>query len=659
MKKALLVELPVFERMTPLVSGYLQSYAMTDPLIRDEYRFERYSVTAKAAHRDQIIRDLINVDADVYAFSCYVWNMGLVRAVIAAIRQARPLAQIILGGPQVMSQGKRYLDQADERTVICNGEGELTFAQYLRALIEPAPRFEDVKGLSFYRDGELVTTEKQERLKSLDEIPSPYLSGIFDSTYSIAILETNRGCPYHCGFCYWGAATNDRVHRFDEQRVRDEIKWVAENEILFLFIADANWGMLGRDVEISQHLTDCATEHGAPNVVYFSAAKNKPHAVTKITGIFQDANLIASQPISMQTLEPRSLELIKRSNIKLDAFAAIQEDLREKQISSFVELIWPLPGETLESFKRGIGTLCENGAQTVIAYPHLLLNNTPIYHSTEQMGIVTRAVDDDITEAKIVIGTSEVTQAEFAEGMYYFYAFHALHNTHNLRIVSRYLVDHKELTYPEIFSAFSDFLRRQSADDPVLEYIERSIRDADYYDVNNYGLFIHSVMHEHRELVAEHVRRFVRGQEWWADPRVRALFELDLVNRPYMYSNTPMDVHADGFETLRLVGTGPRSYTVEVPEEYLPDLTDAIQIPAMPADRVFTIDHKRLQYPFMVTQSRDHSGSYCHGMIEKAGNVLPSWLPGPIDAPTDGPTDADRAARESAAEKGRYSHVGS
>jgi hypothetical protein len=53
----------------------------------------------------------------------------------------------------------------------------------------------------------------------------------------------------------------------------------------------------------------------------------------------------------------------------------------------------------------------------------------------------------------------------------------------------------------------------------------------------------------------------------------------------------------------------------------------------------------------MVTQSRDHSGSYCHGMIEKVGNVLPSWLPGPAKA--------DRPARESAGEKGQFSHVGS
>ena len=623
MKKVLLVEFSVFERMTPLATGYLQAFAMEDPVIRREYQFERYTTVSRTP-RDEVIPDLLRSAADVYAFSCYVWNMGLVKSAVAAIRQARPQAQIILGGPQVMSQGRRYLSSTDERTVLCNGEGEVTFAQYLLALTDSGSRLDEVNGLSFYRDGELVTTEKQPRNSNLDEIPSPFLKGIFDSNYSIAIMETTRGCPYHCGFCFWGAATNDRVYRFDEQRVRDEIEWVAKNEILFLFLADANWGMLSRDIEISQHITNCAKEHAAPNVVYFSAAKNKPQAVTKITSIFQDANLISSQPVSLQTIEPASLELIERSNIKLSAFAAIQEDLREKQISSFVELIWPLPGETLDSFKRGIGTLCENEAQTIIAYPQLLLNNTPIYHNTERMGIVSRAAGGENTEARVVIGTKEVSVDEFVEGMYYFYAFHGLHNTRSLKTVSRYLVKHSGMQYQDIFYAFAEFLRQQGENDPILAYMERSIRTADYYDVNNYGLFINSVMHEHRELFGDHLRRFVQSQDWWDDDKVRALFEIDILNRPYMYSNTPLDAPPD-FDALRLLDSGTRSYTVQVPTQHIAELVDTVQIQTMPADGVFVVDHKRLQYPFMPTQSRDHSGSYCHGMIEKVGNITPFW----------------------------------
>src|SRR5215469_920546 len=116
----------------------------------------------------------------------------------------------------------------------------------------------------------------------------------------------------------------------------------------------------------------------------------------------------------------------------MQAFEAVQQDLRAKSISSFIELIWPLPGETLASFQRGVGTLCESDAQTVIAYPHLLLHNTPLYHRREELGLVTRPAADGISEARIVIWTQQVDEDEFAEGMRYFYAVHALHNTRSL-----------------------------------------------------------------------------------------------------------------------------------------------------------------------------------------------------------------------------------
>lgn len=625
MKKVTFVELPVFERMMPLASGYLQAYATKDPFVRREYEFQQYTAVVKTPPAE-IVRDLAHSAADVYAFSCYVWNIGLVRSVMTALRHVRPRARFILGGPQVMKHAHSYLDRADEQTAICNGEGEITFTEYLCALTERSPDLHQINGLSFYRDGELVSTPGQPRISNLDDIPSPFLNGIFDAGYSMSIMETNRGCPYHCGFCYWGAATNDRVYRFDEQRVRDEITWMARNEIIFLYIADANWGMLSRDVEISRHIAECTHSYGLPNVVYFSAAKNKPHAVTAITGIFQSAGLIASQPVSLQTLEPRSLDLISRSNIKLGAFAAVQEDLRDKGISSFIELIWPLPGETLGSYKRGIGTLCENEAQTVIAYPHLLLNNTPVYHNSEDLGLVTRAAGGEVAEARVVVATKQVSEDDFAQGMRYFYAVHALHNTRSLRTVIRYLSKESKAGYADLFSAFADFWLKQPAEDPIVTYVERSIRDADYYDINNYGLFIHSVLHEHRQVFADHVRRFAQSQPWWQDARVRALFEIDLVNRPYIYSNTPLDPQED-LRVLQLVAHSGRSYTVRVPGEHNAALANSVRVEAIPGDGLFVVDHKRMQYPFMRTQSLDHNGSYCHGMIEKIENIMPAWRP--------------------------------
>lgn len=628
MKSVITVELSVFERITPLVSGYLQSYALADPGVRSEYCFDTYTTSVKTP-LETITRDLLRADADIYAFSSYIWNMGLVRSVVKVLREQNPEAQVILGGPQVMHHGRKYLEPDDENVTICNGEGEATFTEYLRELAEPQPELAGVAGISFYRGHQLINTDGRARIKDLNSIPSPFLSGLIKPDYSIGIIETNRGCPYHCGFCYWGAATNDRVYQFDEDRVRDEFAWMARSGNLSFYIADANWGMLSRDVTLSEHIAQCARQHGTPKIIYFSAAKNKPHAVTKITEIFQEAGLVTSQPVSMQTLEPDSLRIIRRENIKLEAFRAVQNDLQQRGLNSFIELIWPLPGETLESFKKGIGTLCKQDAQTVISYSHLLLNNTPLYHSQKALGLVTRPAGGSVAEAQVVVATEQVTEQEFGEGMRYFYAVHAVQNTRSLRAVSKYLTSSGITTYPDLFSSFVDFWSTLGRGDPITDFVEKSIRDALYYDVGNYGLHIHNVLHEHRKVFTRQLSEFVSSQPWWTDPKVRVLFEFDLLSRPYIYSNTPLEDHRNQLEQVCLIDSESRRYTVAVPSAWHESLAEAfkMELAGSAGDR-FQVDHKRLQYPYMATQGIEHNANYCFGMIEKVQNIVPVWRTG-------------------------------
>lgn len=626
MKRVALVELSVFDRITPLVSAYLRAYALTDSSVRAAYWLRTCTNSVKRPF-EQTARDILgHGGADIYAISCYVWNMGLVRRLVTLIRETSPDAHVLLGGPQVMHQAERYLERRDERVVVCNGEGEVTFMEYLRELTEAAPDLRRVGGLSFYRDGELITTTRRPRIDDLDSIPSPFLTGVLEGDHSVAILETTRGCPYHCGFCYWGAATNDRVYRFDEERVKEEIAWIARRGIPFLYVADANWGMLPRDIGLTEHLADCARRHGTPNVVYFSAAKNKPRAVTQIARTLYDAGLVASQPVSMQTLEPASLKAIARTNIKLEAFSAVQDDLRTMGVSSFVELIWPLPGETLDSYKRGVGALCERNAQTIITYPHLLLHNTPLHHDRERLRLRTRPAGGGVAEAEIVIATAQVSEREFADGMRYFYAAHAIHNTRMLDVVARYLTARRLVSYADLLSGFVSYYRTLSPADPIVEFLERSIERAEYYDIGNYGVLVHLVLHAERALFADHVREYVERQPWWRDPMAQALFEVDLVNRPYVYSTTPLDRPDHVGRSVSVVEADSRRYVVEIDERRAPDLLRWLRRPPETVDGgVYVVDHRRRQYPYMHARGLDHNAHYCFGMIDKVENITPTW----------------------------------
>ena len=129
----------------------------------------------------------------------------------------------------------------------------------------------------------MVTTRPEDRIVDLDEIPSPFQTGCFaeDTFYAMCFLETNRGRPFKCSYCYWGAAVGAKVNKMGEERVKADMTWIAERNIPCLFLVDANWGMLKRDVELTEHLAACRREHGFPFEVHFQSAKNSPKLVSK------------------------------------------------------------------------------------------------------------------------------------------------------------------------------------------------------------------------------------------------------------------------------------------------------------------------------------------------------------------------------------------
>ncbi len=620
-----LVEINIFDKMLPLVSGYLQAYACADSLLRDSYSFSKYTTTVTTPFV-QLVKDLSQYDSQVYAFSCYLWNMGLIRSLLPPLLKLNPDAHFLLGGPQVMRHAHEYLDPEHETLVLCNGEGEKTFANYLRELTRDEPDLANVRGLSFYRDGTLLTTDPEDRIQSLDEIPSPFLTGVFDGDYRMSVIETNRGCPFRCSFCYWGAATNDRVYRFREDRVLDELTWLSRNGVPLLYIADANWGMLKRDVDIAEHIARCNKENGIPFYVYFAAAKNSPKKVAAIAEIFKGAGLLNTQPISMQSLDVTSLAHVDRDNIKLSAYEALQEGLNDKDISSYIELIWPLPGETLGSFKQGIEKLCELKAAHIIAYPHMLLHNTPLYKKKDEHKLVTRRVEDSVAEAELVVQTADVNREEFEEGLRFFYAVLALYNTNVVHRLGPYLHENRLMSHAQMLSAFVDVCREHE-DAVFTQFCERSIREAEYYEMVNYPSVYHIVLHAARDEFDALLHCFASRQAWWTHDKARALFELDMLTKPYLYSNTPLKLPAFPLRHLDVLEVSGRSILVEVPDGLLPPhLEERADVPRDASSNgsgVYRLDHKRNQYPYRKNQNREENASYCSGSVMRIGNILP------------------------------------
>ncbi len=221
----------------------------------------------------------------IYLFSSYIWSSSANLALSARVKALNPDSITIHGGPNVPKYEDdvtRYFADNPDVDITVRGEGEITMAEVLSALAGQMGHgpvdlsiLADVAGITYRHGDEIVRTADRDRLPDLDVLPSPYLTGLFDAYVEgwnelalvgaagtdgwayklpVVVLETNRGCPYGCTFCDWGSATLSRVRKFDLDRVFGELEWVARHGFK-IAIADANFGIFERDVEIAeQHL---------------------------------------------------------------------------------------------------------------------------------------------------------------------------------------------------------------------------------------------------------------------------------------------------------------------------------------------------------------------------------------------------------------------
>lgn len=145
-----------------------------------------------------VLAALYESKADVYLFSCYIWNIEFILRIVRDLRQLLPDARIGLGGPQVSYQGKALLDAEPEVDFVVVGEGEETVCQLLGLLKADAP-LRECLGI-VYREGEHVIATPACQPLSLDALPSAY-PDLDEMQHRIVYYESMRGCPFSCSYC--------------------------------------------------------------------------------------------------------------------------------------------------------------------------------------------------------------------------------------------------------------------------------------------------------------------------------------------------------------------------------------------------------------------------------------------------------------------------
>ena len=351
----------------PYAVGTLIANCLRYPDITEQYVFADILFSReKLADAMQKIRDPYLV-----AFSCSVWNIEYNKALARLLRAAYPDCAIVFGGHNT-GTGPQLLQQEDCIDILLFGEGEEAFAELLRRL--PENDLHAVPSIAFRENGGVVCTPKRAPGK-LDDLPSPYLCGVFDrllqahpDTDFLSVLETNRGCPYNCAYCDW---VNEKHMRFfPMEKIKAEILWLAQHRIAYCFCGDSNFGMFPRDLEIAAFLVETKKKYGYPEVFRPCYEKNSADRVFEICSLLNSVQMDKGATLAYQTLCPEALRNIGRSNLTMEHFTDLLRKYNRAQIPTYSELILGLPGETYESFTRGICRLLENGQHNSLSVYH-------------------------------------------------------------------------------------------------------------------------------------------------------------------------------------------------------------------------------------------------------------------------------------------------
>ena len=374
--------------LPPLALGMVVAHARAHKggMLDQTYRFH-----PRWFFEEHHLADLAE-EPSIFLFSNYFWNHPRQHELSAMVKRINPANITVHGGPNTPKyQGdcEEHFALFSDVDVTVRGEGEATFAELLEALdgrVESDPpdlsALSDVKGLSYRSvDGRIIHTPDRDRIADLDTIPSPLLTGLFDGfaagpTGSM-VLETNRGCPYGCTFCDWGSATLSRIRKFSMERVFGELEWCAKNKIHSVSIADANFGVFERDVEIAEKVAELKATYGFPQMVGTNYAKNTVKHLRRIIEVFAEGGILAEGVVSLQSMDADTLLTIRRKNIKVEKYNELAEEFRRNNLPLAVDLMMGLPGATPEGFRYDIQE-CINRDVRARVHSTQLLPNSPM-----------------------------------------------------------------------------------------------------------------------------------------------------------------------------------------------------------------------------------------------------------------------------------------
>lgn len=283
---------------------------------------------------------------NVFACSCYLWNIDKYLELIPILKTYNSSAKIVFGGPEVAYDANYFLSNFSYIDYILEGEGELSFHELLEYL-DNKRSINNVSNLHYLEYN--LPSFTYAAHPDLNKIKLATLD-ILDYQNRIIYLESSRGCPYHCSYCT--ASLDNLVRYFPLEKVLNILYTLMINKTKVVKFLDRTFNA---NYEYMMQILDFIDMHNICTVFQFEVVGEliKEEAINRIANLkskylrfeigIQSTNNIVNEAVcrrqNMDKLK-KNIYLLNKTNkvdLHIDLIAGLPYETKESFINSFNE----------------------------------------------------------------------------------------------------------------------------------------------------------------------------------------------------------------------------------------------------------------------------------------------------------------------------------
>lgn len=318
----------------------------------------------------RMVEELLALQPEVIGLGVYIWNVVETTQLVRLLKALRPDIKIVLGGPEVSHEVEQQeiCRLADH---VVTGWGDVSFPRLCRVLLDgPKPLMKVIAG----------------EQPPLDELALPYNDYTEeDLARRLLYVEASRGCPFKCEFCL--SALDKTAWAFDLNLFMEEMAGLYRRGARNFKFVDRTFNLkIDNSVRILQFFLDRIQE--APDVfVHFEVVPDSlPDRLKELIAQFPEGSL--QFEVGIQSFNSEVQQRISRRQDNGKTADNLRWLVSESKAHVHADLIFGLPGETLESFAEGFDRLHALAPHEIQFGILKRLRGTPITRHTQDFAMV-------------------------------------------------------------------------------------------------------------------------------------------------------------------------------------------------------------------------------------------------------------------------------